>query len=325
MPGAAHVFIAVAVGLMLYKVSNKKFTPFHVFLFAFLSTFGPDIGWVIPPRELSDFIHTVFGYSLFAIPYSIPFYALVKKNGEPTTFNHVYRINLAGGLAHIGVDGIGHIIGSGTLQSDNFWLFSFVYIDEFFVNPVGLVLFITANACFCISVLRFYHKLATGQQLGRKASVMKILDGVLPFFVILATILPLPALPFGDGKWFSIGEAVYNTSELSGTGSSTLAYLMIVICLGFAVCFVIISRHKRNDWRTIFLALFMLGLFASIMAYPALGGGEGDAGTMYALLLFVALPGWLLSTSYYDKIVLDLASTTKPTSSSTDTIDFSSR
>jgi hypothetical protein len=306
MPGAAHVFIAVAAGLVLYKVSNKKFTPFHVFLFAFLSTFGPDIGWVIPPDELSDFINTVFGYSLFAIPYSIPFYMLGQKLSEPITFNHVYRINLAGGLAHIGVDGIGHVLNAGTLQSDNFWLFSFDYIDAFFMNLLGLVLFSTAVAFFCVAVLLSYRKLTVGQKLGRKSAVFKIFDAVLPFFVVFAGIAVLPALPFGDGKWFAIGEAVYFTSSLSGVGSSALAYLMIVICLGFAISYVIVSRFKRNDWRAIYLGLFALGLFAAIMAFPALGGGEGDAGTMYALLLFVVLPGWLLATSYKDMFKLDV-------------------
>jgi heme A synthase len=119
MPTIGHALVGAAVGFLLYvqtRGNSRRFNENHMIVLALNSLVGPDLGkflipftgWLGPdafPAQLNAFIHSLVGWTLFALPLGLVYYAIFRKSKtQPTTFRAIYLLMLAGGLLHFALD-----------------------------------------------------------------------------------------------------------------------------------------------------------------------------------------------------------------------------
>ena len=54
MPGAAHIFISILIGILIYHISDRRFTPYHFIIWVVNNLMGPDMGWLFPNENLDN-------------------------------------------------------------------------------------------------------------------------------------------------------------------------------------------------------------------------------------------------------------------------------
>nr|MDO8113375.1 hypothetical protein [Candidatus Sigynarchaeota archaeon] len=293
MPGAAHIFVGIVVGIFTWYTTRGKFTPYHVVVFTLNNILGPDLFWLIPNLEIADFFNTIFGYSMIAFAMSIPYFYIGKAVSEPIRYIDVYKLAVAGGISHVGIDGLGHVL-YGTHVSDNFWLFSFDWVDIFIVNPAGLAIFlIVIGGIVIVSFLAFRH-LIHRHDVKPSAAAFRVVEVILPAIVLFGSIALLKLMPFGDGKWFTIGDAVVSTS----VGQPNEGVWITISGVTVAIVFCLLYKKRSSLFRLVIITGYAAVLVILLLSWPFLGGGEGDAGIIYFSLIFILVPLWLIATSF---------------------------
>jgi len=319
MPGISHIFLGIIIGLFAYYISNRRFTAFHVFVFAVNNILGPDVGWIFYELnyEIAYFIHTAFGFMVFALIWVWPFYLVGRKWFEPNLRAiDTYKLLVAGGFFHVFIDALGHIQLDWT--QDAFWMFSFDPKPFFLATPLGIGITIAACAGLILLEILAYMKYGkqykVSQRIGslekteshRYISFLKIYESmglILPLIIPFAVLLLKKLLPFGDAYGYTLAEAVYYTGSWVGIGDEVSVVWAYLAGLGFAVLFMLLynkgkntqSKQRIREWT---LLLFIGILFLILMFWPDFAAGESDLGITYTILCWFAVPMWLLATSF---------------------------
>jgi len=295
MPSAAHIFAGLVVGLLLYQVSQKKFTPYHIMLFSVQGIIGPDLGWLFPSDNVAHFFHSTFGFAVVALALAIPFLYLGRAIKVPLRYSDTYKLTVAGGLVHTCIDGLGHWNSVQGLGS--FSLFSFDVVEYFFQTPKGLGIFAGSLGIFVLGTGIAYHRFHKGSGGDRNIALKDTTSAMAPFPLVIGVLLLLRLMPFGDVHGFSLTEALYNTGYWSGVGGSGNIAWLYVTSIIFLIA-TIVAAKKAPRWVIPLLIGFAVTILLVLAFVPAAGGGEADLGMIYFLLLFVAVPGLLLGTSF---------------------------
>jgi hypothetical protein len=115
MPTIAHFFFGAMLGIILYFLSERRFSKHHVFIFCLNNYFGPDLGWAL---GIGQQLHTVVGWLIFSIILVAPnsYFTrftpdfkrleLVDLGQNQITFVRTYAVVAAGGILHNYLDAI---------------------------------------------------------------------------------------------------------------------------------------------------------------------------------------------------------------------------
>jgi hypothetical protein len=126
IPTLTHAFITGALGLLLYIItqnSPRRFKAEHIIVFALNGFIGPDISKFFSPFfgagywenpiyiGMNQFIHSIIGWLIVAIPLAGIYFALFlrtkekKETGQsPISYIHIYFLIIAAGFNHFGID-----------------------------------------------------------------------------------------------------------------------------------------------------------------------------------------------------------------------------
>jgi hypothetical protein len=296
MPSATHIFAGLVVGLLLYQVSRKRFTPYHVMLISIQSIIGPDLGWLFPDATMALFFHSAFGFAVWAFVIAIPFSIVGRALADPMRYSDAYKLTLAGGITHFCIDGLGHLV-AGTSELEPFSLFTFDAVEYFLHTPTGNYLLGGALGAFLLLAVVTYFRFAR-RAAGNRTSVIKgTASALMPFPLLIGALLLLRLMPFGNAYGFSIAEAVYTTGWWSGVGEGA-SNIWIYITAGIMVIAMPVAMKKAPRLVLPLGVGYAATIFFVLAIAPAAGAGEADLGLTYFLLLFVAFPALLLGTSF---------------------------
>ncbi len=294
MPTAAHIFAGLVVGLLLYQASQKKFTPYHVLLFTVQGIVGPDLGWLFSDLgwSVATFIHSAFGFAVSAFILAIPFRYLGRVLKYPIRYSDVYKLTVAGGITHTCIDGLGHLWNP--LEVAPFGLFSYDIVDYFLHTTTGNYILVGAIAAFILGIGVTYHHFAHEKTGNRIHGIKDTFNAMYPFPAVVGALLLLRLMPFGNNLEFFMPEAINYTS----VGVPQDAYWIYISPILVFVAIAFAAKKAPRLVLPIGLGYAAI-IFLVLVINPAAGGGEGDLGMTYVLLLFIALPALLLGTSFH--------------------------
>ncbi len=299
MPTAAHFFAGLVVGLLLYQVSQKRFTAYHVMIFTIESVVGPDLGWLFGElnESVAFFIHSAFGFAVCSFILAIPFRYIGHALKFPIRYSDAYKLTVAAGIIHICIDALGHVYNPFYMTLDPFYLFSYDIVAYFIYTPTGNSILVGAIVIFVLGIGFTYHHFAGEMSGNRKVAIVNTVNAMYIFPVVVGAFLLLRIMPFGDANGFFLVDAIYNTGAWNGVGGPGDA---IWIYISPAIMFVgiLLAAKKAPRWVLPLGVAFVAEIFLVLTIMPAAGGGEADLGMTYFLLLFLALPALLLGTSF---------------------------
>ncbi|OLS16398.1 MAG: hypothetical protein RBG13Loki_0026 [Promethearchaeota archaeon CR_4] len=290
MPTAAHIFIGLVAGLLLYQVSQKKFTAYHVILFTIQNIVGPDFAFLFPD-PVDSFFHNAFGFMILAFGLAIPYLYLGRALKISLRYSDVYKVTAAGGLIHTCIDGFGHWSSEEGLGS--FHLFSFDATEFFFQTLAGIVIFIGAIGLLVVGIWFTYNRFHRGLGDNRKVVITNTINAIFPYPVVMGTLFLARLMPFGDARGFSLVEAI-SATNIGEPGDRVWIYVISVLFL----IITLLAVRKAPRWELPLFTGFAAIIFLVLAIVPTAGGGEADLGVSYIVLLSVAVPALLLGTSY---------------------------
>lgn len=136
MSGLTHYVVGFGLGLIFLYLTNYKFSPKHLIIFAINNHIGPDLRVILwgllevfgVPAEIANslsvyLIHNVYSWPIFSLLLALVYYRLVhytvrkkdefwpkliKLDRPSMSYLNVYQLIVAGGLLHSHIDWLFH-------------------------------------------------------------------------------------------------------------------------------------------------------------------------------------------------------------------------